>query len=186
MLVLFPMMLCVVALAHDGLRMWLGADFAQHSYRVLQWLAVGVFLNSLALVPFTLLQAAGRPDLTATLHLIELPLYLGMLWWLISARGIEGAAIAWTVRMGIDAVFLLGLAKRLLPRKNPMRLAALLLLSTAILITALAVMLRGPLVKGLFLLVAILCFLLLTWFVALTPGERAFMWTRRRTPFAPE
>jgi len=33
-----------------------GAEFAQHSFRVLQWLAAGVFLNSLAYVPFTLLQ----------------------------------------------------------------------------------------------------------------------------------
>ena len=79
-------MLCTIALAQDGLRLWLGPEFAQHSFRVLQWLAVGVFINSLAQVPFSLLQGVGRPDITATLHLIELPLYLGVLWWLIPAR----------------------------------------------------------------------------------------------------
>ncbi len=77
LLVLFPVMLCTIALAQDGLRLWLGAEFAQHSFRVLQWLAVGVFINSLAFVPFSLLQGVGRPDITATLHLIELPLISG-------------------------------------------------------------------------------------------------------------
>ncbi len=83
-LVLFPVVLLTIVLAHAGLRLWLGADFAQHSFRVLQWLAVGVFINSLAQIPFALVQGAGRPDLTAKLHLIELPLYLLALWWLTS------------------------------------------------------------------------------------------------------
>jgi O-antigen/teichoic acid export membrane protein len=101
-----------VGLARSGLTLWLGADFAQHGYRVLQWLAVGVFINCLALIPFTLVQGVGRPDLTAKLHLIELPLYLSALWWLISAHGVEGAAIAWTARMGVDGAVLFGMADR--------------------------------------------------------------------------
>src|SRR5439155_14462406 len=82
-LVLFPVMLCTVALAQDGLKLWLGSEFAQHGFRVLQILAVGVFINSLANVPFAFLQGVGRPDLSATLHLIELPVYLRLLWWWI-------------------------------------------------------------------------------------------------------
>jgi len=171
-LVLFPIMLCTVALAQDGLKLWLGAEFAQHSYRVLQLLAVGVFINSLALVPFTLLQGAGRPDLTATLHLIELPLYLGLLWWLISTRGIEGAAIAWTARVAVDALFLFGLTKRYLANKNRVRLGTVLLLGIALLILALAARIQGPVVKGFFLLGTILCFVLVAWFRILTPEER--------------
>src|SRR5206468_4329419 len=112
LLVLFPIMLCAVVLAQDGLKLWLGPEFAQHSFRVLQLLAVGVFINSLAQVPFTLLQGVGRPDVTATLHLIELPLYTGLLWLLIRIWGIEGAAIAWTVRVAVDALFLFVMAKQ--------------------------------------------------------------------------
>lgn len=171
-LVLFPIMLCTVALAQDGLKLWLGAEFAEHSFRVLQWLAVGVFINSLALVPFTLLQGVGRPDLTAALHLIELPFYLGLLWWLISTRGIEGAAIAWTARVVVDALMLFGLAKRHLPGKSPMRLQTVLLPAVALLILALAALVQGPIVKGFFLLGTILCFVLVTWFRILTPEER--------------
>jgi O-antigen/teichoic acid export membrane protein len=172
LLVLFPGMLCVVVLAQDGLRLWLGTEFAQHAYRVLQILAVGVFVNSLAQVPSALLQGVGRPDQTATLHLIELPLYLGLLWWLISTRGIEGAATAWTTRVGVDALFLFGLARRLLPGKNRMRLRSALLPAVALLILALAALLQGPIVKGVFLLGTIVCFVLVTWFWILTPEER--------------
>jgi O-antigen/teichoic acid export membrane protein len=172
-LVLFPIMLCTVALAQDGLKHWLGPEFAQHSFRVLQWLAIGVFINSLAFVPFALLQGVGRPDLTAMLHLIELPLYLGLLWWLIGTRGIEGAAIAWTARVAVDALLLFGLANRFLPGKSPIRLRTALLPAMAVLILALAALLQGPIVKGLFLLGTILCFVLVTWFRILTPEERA-------------
>jgi O-antigen/teichoic acid export membrane protein len=171
-LVLFPIMLCTVALAQDGLKLWLGAEFAQHSFRALQWLAVGVFLNGMAQVPFSLLQGIGRPDLTAKLHLIELPMYLGLMWWLISKRGIEGAAIAWSARAALDALILFVLTRLVLPGKSPMRLRTALLPSVALLILALAAVLQGPIVKALFLMGTILFFVLVMWFRILTPEER--------------
>ena len=114
-LILFPSVLLTVTLAQNGLTLWLGADFARHSFRVLQWLAVGVFFNSLAQVPFALVQGVGRPDLTAMLHMAELPFYLLALWLLISIYGVEGAAIAWTARVGVDALILFVMAKRSFP-----------------------------------------------------------------------
>ena len=68
----FPIVTLVVLFAEKGLRWWLNAEFAQNSTLVLQWLAVGVLFNSLAQIPFVLLQSAGRPDITAKIHLIEL------------------------------------------------------------------------------------------------------------------
>jgi O-antigen/teichoic acid export membrane protein len=115
LLTVLPAMLVAIVLARTGLTIWLGVDFAEHSYRVLQWLAAGVFLNSLAQVPFALVQGVGRPDLTARLHLVELPAYLLMLWWLISVYGVVGAAMAWSLRVGVDAGMLFGIAQRSLP-----------------------------------------------------------------------
>jgi O-antigen/teichoic acid export membrane protein len=172
LLVLFPILLCVVALAQDGLRLWLGAEFAQHSYRVLQILAAGVFINGVGFAPFALLQGVGRPDLTAKLHLIELPLYLGLLWWMIRTRGIEGAAIAWSARVAFDALLLFMLAKRFLPGKRSMRWQTAVLPALVVLILALAALLQGLIVKGLFLAGTILCFALVMWFRILTPEER--------------
>jgi len=171
-LMLFPIMLCTIALAQDGLRLWLGAEFAQHSFRVLQVLAVGVLINGLAQVPFAFLQGTGRPELTATLHLIELPFYVGLLWWLVSTHGIEGAAIAWTARVSVDALLLFVLARRFLPGQNPILFRTALLPALALLSLAIAALPQSPIVKGLFLFATILCFVLVTWFRILTPEER--------------
>ncbi len=172
-LILFPIILLIVVLAQNGLKLWLGAEFAQNSTRVLQWLAVGVFINSLAQVPFAMIQGAGRPDLTAKLHLIELPCYLLTLWWLIGARGIEGAAIAWTGRVTIDALVLFGLARRFLPT-SPSLLPwkTVSLLAPALAFMVLATLAQGLVLKGVFLLVTILVFAFTAWFLILTPEER--------------
>jgi O-antigen/teichoic acid export membrane protein len=179
-LVLFPFTLCAVVLAQDGLSLWLGAEFAQHSYRVLQILAIGVFINSLAHVPFAFMQGVGRPDITASLHLIQLLPYVGLLLWLIRVHGIEGAAIAWTVRVAIEAVLAFWLAKPFLPNKDAIGFRVGLLPGMALLAFGLAPLPQGPIGKGLFLLCAILCFGLVTWFRILTPGERAFAETFRQ------
>lgn len=100
---LFPVTLILITFSHDVLSAWLGSGFANHSSEVLQWLAVGVFINSLALIPSALIQGAGRPDVTAKFHLVEFPIYLGFLWLALKAYGIQGAAAAWALRMTIDA-----------------------------------------------------------------------------------
>jgi O-antigen/teichoic acid export membrane protein len=65
-----------------------------------------VLINSLSHVPHSLLQAQGRPDVTAKLHLAELPLHGLLVWWLISLWGTPGAALAWTIRVAVDALLL--------------------------------------------------------------------------------
>jgi O-antigen/teichoic acid export membrane protein len=55
----------------------------------MQVLALGVLINSLAQTPFALLQGVGRPDLPAKFHLIELPVYVGIAWILVSQFGIH-------------------------------------------------------------------------------------------------
>ena len=117
-LAIFPIILIIVALANEGLRLWLGAQFADNSTAVLRWLAVGVFLNSLSTLPWVLIQGAGRPDLTAKFHILELTLYLPILWFMVKHYGVRGAAIAWTVRVLIDATCLLFAAQHFLARQD--------------------------------------------------------------------
>jgi O-antigen/teichoic acid export membrane protein len=171
-LMLFPAVLVTVALAENGLKLWLGPEFAQHSFRVLQWLAIGVFVNCLAQVPFALIQGVGRPDLTAKLHLIELPFYLLGLWWLISTRGIEGAAIAWTARVGLDASILFGIAKRFFPGDISWTRRTAIGMGASLLAFASMAALNGLVLKSFFLLAAILVFAFVSWYVILSPEER--------------
>jgi len=173
LLALFPLTVLIVALAQPGLKIWLGADFAQHSAPVLELLAVGVFMNCLAYAPFAVVQGAGRPDLTAKLHLIELPPYLIGLFWVTKTHGIEGAAVAWTVRAAVDALALFVIAKRFLPIRPSLQLQTLLLVVGALSAFALATLPRGLEMKGLFILFIFLGFVLIAWFLVLTPEERS-------------
>lgn len=110
---LAPVVLVLVVFSWEIIALWLGPEFAAHSAAVLQILAVGVLVNSLANVPYALVQASGRPDLTAKFHLLELPLHLAATAVLVSRFGVVGAAWAWTLRVSLDAALLTWAALRL-------------------------------------------------------------------------
>lgn len=112
-IVLFPAALFLCVFAEDGLSIWLSEAFARNSAFVLQWLALGVLINGLAFVPFSYIQAAGRPDLTAKLHLLEVLPYLGLLWFVMANFGLRGVAIVWTVRVAFDAIAMFFIASTL-------------------------------------------------------------------------
>lgn len=114
---LFILMGCVIVVllvfAKEILQIWLGTDFAERSTLAFQVLAFGILMNSLAQVPYALLQGLGRPDMTAKLHLIELPLHATLAWLLVKQWGITGAAVAWTLRATLDALLLFAAAHRI-------------------------------------------------------------------------
>jgi O-antigen/teichoic acid export membrane protein len=95
------------------LRVWVGSDIASSSAPVGEILLIGFWLNSLAVVPFALLQAQGRPDLPAKFHVLELAPYIGGLVMGLHFAGIQGAAWAWSGRAAADAVLLFWAAGKL-------------------------------------------------------------------------
>ncbi len=115
---LVPPVLVVLFFGPYLLSLWMGADFASHSSLVLQIVSVGILANGIGFVPSTFLQAAGRPDITAKLSLVELPLYAVLAFVLIRGYGIVGAAVAIDVRFIVDAVALLVLAKMVLTEND--------------------------------------------------------------------
>jgi O-antigen/teichoic acid export membrane protein len=100
--------ICVLAavLAYPALSLWISPEFATQALPVVLVLCVGVWVNSLASVPYTLLHAKGNPRLTALFHLSELLLYLLALWLLSSRYGLLGAALAWVARVALDWLLL--------------------------------------------------------------------------------
>ncbi len=98
----------------DLLKIWLGSEFSENSYLVLEVLSIGIYFNSLAFIPHTLIQSTDRPDLTAKIHLFELPFYLILIYYLIGQFGILGAAIAWTIRVFVDMVLMLYFTKKVI------------------------------------------------------------------------
>jgi O-antigen/teichoic acid export membrane protein len=172
-LILFPLVLGTIVLAHELLTLWLGADFGRRSTHVLQCLAVGVFLNGLAQVVSALLQGVGRPDVTALLHVIELPFYLVSAWLLIHAHGIEGAALAWTARTALDLAFFLAAACCVLPAgaATVRRLAWTLGLVCPVF--AVGAVPASFTFRASFLLLVLVSATIVTWRLALAPEEKA-------------
>lgn len=105
-LVMGSIALCIFISADLGLRLWLGAEFADKSAKVVTILAFGILFNSLAQVPYAYIQASGDARSTALIHLLELILYIPTLFYLIQMEGIAGAAFAWMLRALIDLVLL--------------------------------------------------------------------------------
>ena len=111
-----PVLLIVMLVAKPALTLWVGAAFATKSAPVLQILCVGIMVNSLASVPFSVLQAMRRADLTAKIHLVELPLYVVLLVVLVQRFGIIGAAWAWLARVSVDMLLITLTARHLQAR----------------------------------------------------------------------
>lgn len=104
--VMLAICLLAAALAYPALSLWISAEFATLALPVVLVLCVGVWINSLASVPYTLLHAKGNPRLTALFHLAELLLYFLALWFLSSRYGLVGAALAWVARVSLDWLLL--------------------------------------------------------------------------------
>lgn len=104
--VMFGVCLLAALLAYPALAWWLSTEFAEKALPIVLILSVGIWLNSMALVPYTLMHANGNPKLTALFHLFELVLYALALWWLAKNFGLIGSAVAWVGRVGVDLILL--------------------------------------------------------------------------------
>lgn len=102
--------ICGVAalLAYPVLSVWLTPDFASEAIPLVLILVVGIWVNSVAMVPFTFLHATGNARLTALFHLLELGIYILGLFYLVHLFGLIGAALAWVLRVTIDWALLHG------------------------------------------------------------------------------
>ncbi len=171
--IILPAALLAVGFAGPLLRAWLGADFALQAAPVLVALGIGVLFMCTDTVPSALLDGIGRPAANAGLDLALIALYLPALFAGLAAWGIEGAAIAWSVRVVLGYALRLALAARLLAgigteiaRLAPMLAAALaglvLLAAGQPVPAAVAVALAG----------------LLAWRQALTGSERVTLAAR--------
>jgi len=174
-LLVFPMALIIVTLSQEGLELWLGPELAQHCTPILKWMAVGVFFNSMAMVPFALIQGAGRPDISAILHLMELPFYLLAVWWLTVNYGIQGTAIAWVARVAVDMVALFIAARWLLPAITTAIGHMAVTFGVALLSLGLGALAVGLMMKGLFLAGVMIIFVPAAWLLLLSNEERGLL-----------
>jgi O-antigen/teichoic acid export membrane protein len=98
-----PVMIGIFAM-EPFLNLWVGRDIGVQSAPVGRILLIGFWCNAMALVPFTQLQAAGRPRTVTMILLLQIPPYLGGLYFAMIGYGIVGCAIALAVRFGVDFI----------------------------------------------------------------------------------
>ena len=95
-----------VFLVDAFLHLWIGHRIGAQSAPVARVLLIGFWANGFALVPFTRLQAGGRPDLVTKVLLAEIPLYLLGLYLAMTAFGLVGAAAVLALRFIVDYALL--------------------------------------------------------------------------------
>ena len=100
-----------IVISRPFMSLWLGPDFASHAAPVLELLFFGAWFNGIAYIPYAFLQGQSRPDLVAKLHAIEFLPYIALLWVLLHQFGLMGAALAWCIRVAVDATLLLTFAR---------------------------------------------------------------------------
>lgn len=94
LVIMAPITAVFVCFAPEILNLWLGAQFASQSAFVMRVVALVCFLNAFAYIPYSSVQALGRPDLKAILDVVAIPVFVISAWWLMRHFGIGGAALA--------------------------------------------------------------------------------------------
>ena len=170
---MLPAALVFTAFAREGLLVWMGPEYARASTRVVQLLAAGVFINSLGQVVFGLLQATGRADVTAKLHVAELPIYILMIYFFTTRLGLVGVALAWTLRIVLDTAILCWATAKWLPESRPAvtHVAGWTVAWTGTL--GLIAMTDALSARVALACVVLLAFSAWAWRIALKPSERA-------------
>ena len=101
-----PLVLIGILWVQPFLSWWLNPEFALQTAVTAQFLLVGFWLNGFARIPSTLLQAASRPHVVATCHMVELVPYLIFLYIAVQYWGLPGAAFVFGLRTLIDGILL--------------------------------------------------------------------------------
>lgn len=118
LMIVFVVMLLVtiitISFSYIGLKVWINEEMANKSYKILIIVSIGVFFNSMAQVPHSLIQAAGKVKLTSILHIIEFLIYVLLLVFMLDKMGLIGAAITFSLRSIVDFLALLMMSKNIL------------------------------------------------------------------------
>ncbi len=179
--IVLPAAIVLVTFAHPALRLWLGQEFADGGGDVLRILGVGILFNCLAFAPGSLIEAVGRPDLTARFAFVQALVFVPLSALLLLSIGIEGAAIAWSLRAAIDCAGRAAIAARIYPAAAGTIRALAVPVGASGLGLAIAASLPSiPAALGLGAVTA-LGFAILAW-RALAEGERAALTLALRSP----
>ncbi|MDO4681790.1 MAG: oligosaccharide flippase family protein [Lautropia sp.] len=98
------------------LHYWMGDKVGPESTTIGQILCLGAFFYTVSVIYTSYLHAQGRVRICATIQLIELAIYIPVLYFVTMHYGLYGAAISWVCRSFFDAAALAFVASRRTPQ----------------------------------------------------------------------
>lgn len=102
-----PITILGISFSREIMTIWMGVEYGIKSSLILQILFIGYYFNSLAQIPYTILQSKGFSKTTAIIHAIEVIPYLTILYFSAKEFGLIGAATVWSLRVFVDFLLLL-------------------------------------------------------------------------------
>ncbi len=176
-IIIFPLVFLIVTFSFEGMNIWLGANFAQQSGLVLQFLSIGILMNSLSLIPNNFFQGIGKPKIPTLINLAELPFYLLVMYLSIKFNGIKGAAIAYMLAATFDAILMYIVAYKLVGLKFTNKISALSFLAV-IFMLIIPFFINYFIVKILFAVIFLVIFFIVVWKYFFTNDEKEFIFSR--------
>lgn len=101
-----PIVVIALLFSEKFYSLWLDSDFSKNCFRISQILCLGILINSIGQMLANYIHSKNRADVTAKIHLAEIVIYVPLLLCLIHLYGLEGAAIAWGIRVLLDTLCL--------------------------------------------------------------------------------
>lgn len=89
------------------LTLWLRGTLPDGAISVGQILCVGLAPYTVGTMYVALIHAYNRADITGKVNLLEVPIFLAVLYWMTAHHGIQGAAWAWVIRVTLNALLLI-------------------------------------------------------------------------------
>jgi O-antigen/teichoic acid export membrane protein len=160
---------------------WAGEEFGRESTLPFYLLIAGFFFNIIAYASHATVTAAGRTEVFAKLYFAEILPYFLVSIILIHFFGITGAAAAWALRVGVDAIVMIYLAKRIARIKFRYleELRSIYVSSLVFLIPIASVLMEGSPALNIALAIASVgTFGVLIWFFAADDTERSWFAAR--------
>ena len=115
-MIAFPMVILTVLgiiFSEKIILIWFGSEYLGNTIVVFQILLIGLLFNSLAQIPYSVIQARGYANYTALLHSLEIIPHILFLWFMVTSYGIIGAALSITIRSAVDALLLILIEKKI-------------------------------------------------------------------------
>ena len=113
-LLMFIIIIFIIIFGKSALSLWIDDDFSSNAYIPLVFMSIGIFFNSIALVPHTILSSMGEVKYIAGAHFFELILMIPAVFYFTNNYGLVGASFVWATRPILDYVLLNHRANRIL------------------------------------------------------------------------